>query len=793
MHLHSVTFTRLQIRFLAGVFSLTILIALAPKASAQLTHSPVPSGPHSPAGSPVRRDAAREQRINALLSRMTLEEKIGQMTQITLDDVLKTGTAKNESDPVQIDPAKLKEALATYHVGSILNTTGHALTRDKWKELISGIEQSASDETRLKIPVIYGIDAIHGVNYTLGATLFPQEIAQAATFNPELVYKAATITAYETRASYIPWNFSPVLDLGKSPLWPRMYETYGEDPYLCKTMGAAAIKGYQGEDRFDKYHVAACMKHYLGYSYPLSGKDRTPAWIPDRYMREYFLPSFREAVKAGAQTVMVNSGEINGVPVHASKYLLTDVLRGELGFDGVIVTDWQDIKYLHDRHHIASTQEEAVRIAINAGIDMSMVPYDYSFYNYLLDLVHQGKVSIARIDASVRRILRLKDELGLFKTPVPLTEDYPDFGSEASRLVSLQAAQQSITLLKNNKDLLPLAKGAKILVTGPTANTMRSLDGGWSYSWQGEVDDQFGSGHHTILQALQQKLGQGQVAYSEGATYEAESDIAAAVQAAQPVDAIVLCLGELSYAENPGNINDLNLPPAQIRLATELAKTGKPIILVLAEGRPRIITEADKIAEATLTVYLPGNEGGDALADILFGDVNPSGRLPFTYPRYPNSLVNYYRKNLENGNPDDKTGYNPLYEFGTGLSYTHFAYSNLKTDRPSLTEGGRLRVTVEVKNTGSRSGMESVLLYTSEWYASITPDTKRLRAFHKINLQPGETQTVSFILTPADLSFIGDNSKPVTEPGDFTIRVGDQSVNFTYVTGKPAKPSEGRL
>ena len=726
-----------------------------------------------------------QSRVDALLSKMTLEEKIGQMTQVTIDVVLKAG--------VHIDTAKLKEALETYHVGSILNTSGQALSRDKWKELIGDIETEATEHTRLKIPVIYGIDAIHGVNYVLGATLFPQEIGQAATFNPELVYKAATIAAYETRAAYIPWNFSPVLDLGKSPLWPRMYETYGEDPYLCKTMGAAAVKGYQGDKPFDKYHVAACMKHYLGYSYPLSGKDRTPAWIPDRYMREYFLPSFREAVKAGARTVMVNSAEINGVPVHASKYLLTDVLRGELGFDGVIVTDWQDIKYLHDRHHIAATQEDAVLLAINAGIDMSMVPYDFSFYTYLLDLVKTGRVSQARIDASVRRILRLKEELGLFTLPVPHTEDYPDFGSEASRQVSLGAAEESITLLKNKGSALPLKAGARVLVTGPTANTLRSLDGGWSYSWQGDVDDVLGAGHATILGALRKKLGDDHVVYAEGTGYDTEKDIAGAIQAAAGVDAVVLCLGELSYAENPGNINDLDLPEAQIRLATELARTGKPVILVLAEGRPRIVTLADTVSAATLAVYYPGNEGGEALADILTGDVNPSGRLPFTYPRYANALVNYYRKNLENGNPDDQTGYHPLYEFGTGLSYTTFAYSHLRLDQPVLKEGGTLRVSVDVQNTGTRAGKEAVLLYTSQWYASITPDTKRLRAFQKIDLQPGETRTLTFTLKPSDLAFIGDEGKAVTEPGKFTIRVGKQSIDFDYQSSRPARPSAGRL
>jgi beta-glucosidase len=732
--------------------------------------------------------ASAQSRVDALLSKMTLEEKIGQMTQVTIDVVLKPG--------VHIDTAKLKEALETYHVGSILNTSGQALSRDKWKELIGDIETEATEHTRLKIPVIYGIDAIHGVNYVLGATLFPQEVGQAATFNPELVHRAAEITAYETRAAYIPWNFSPVLDLGKSPLWPRMYETYGEDPYLCKTMGAAAITGYQGSGSaaapIDKYHVAACMKHYLGYSYPLSGKDRTPAWIPDRYMREYFLPSFREAVRAGARTVMVNSSEINGVPVHASKYLLTDVLRGELGFDGVIVTDWQDIKYLHDRHHVAATQEDAVLLAINAGIDMSMVPYDYSFYNYLLDLVKTGRVSMARIDASVRRILRLKESLGLFTLPVPHTEDYPDFGSEASRQVSLAAARESITLLKNN-GALPLKDGAKILVTGPTANTLRSIDGGWSYSWQGDVDDVLGAGHATILSALRKKLGEDRVVYSEGTGFEAEKDIAGAVQAASGVDAIVLCLGESSYAENPGNINDLNLPEAQLRLAAELAKTGKPVILVLAEGRPRIVTSADALSAATLTIYYPGNEGGEALADILTGDVNPSGRLPFTYPRYPNALVNYYRKNLENGNPDDKTGYHPLYEFGSGLSYTTFSYSHLRVDQPVLKEGGALRVSVDVQNTGQRDGKEAVLLYTSQWYASITPDTKRLRAFQKVDLKAGETRMVTFTLRPSDLAFVGDDSKPVTETGKFTIRVGDQTVDFTYQSSLPARSSGGRL
>lgn len=717
-----------------------------------------------------------DKKVDALIAKMTLEEKVGQMTQVTLDEV-----SKSNSGTHQIDADKLKEAIEKYHVGSILNVMGAAYTREHWHEIISAIQDEAA-KSRLKIPVIYGIDAIHGENYTQGSTLFPQEIAMAATFNRDIVHRAGEIAAYEVRASYIPWNFSPVLDLGKSPLWPRIYETFGEDPYLCKTMGASIIKGYQGNDVGDKYHVAACMKHYLGYSYPLSGKDRTPAWIPDRYMREYFLPSFTEAVKAGAKTVMINSGEINGVPIHASHYMLTDVLRGELHFEGVAVTDWRDIQYLHDRHHIAATQKDAVAIAVNAGIDMSMVPYDYTFYTYLIELAKEGKVPMWRINEAVHRILKLKYETGLFERPVGNPDDYPKFGSEEFSKVSLQAAREAITLLKNNNNVLPLKKNMKVLVTGPTANTMRSLDGGWSYNWQGETADRFAKDKNTILEAIQQKIGKDNVTYQVGASFDKLEDIDNTIAAAKQADAIILCLGELSYTENVGNIDDLNLPWAQIHLAEELVKTGKPIILVLAEGRPRIVTDAENLSAATIMMYLSGNEGGNALADILFGDANPSGRLSITYPRYTNALVNYYRKNLENGNPDDKHGYNPLYEFGTGLSYTTFTYSNLHLNKPNLKDGETMTVTVDVKNTGQMEGKESVLLYTSQLYASISPDFKRLRAYDKIDLKPGETKTVTFKLTPNDLAFVNDVNKTVAEPGEFKLMIGDQSVNFNYIS-----------
>jgi len=727
-------------------------------------------------GKKAPQQSALDKKVDALIAKMTLEEKVGQMTEVTLDVVSKSNTS-----PHQLDPAKLKDAIMKYHVGSILNVSGFAYDRSHWYDVISAIQNEAGKD-RLKIPVIYGIDAIHGVTYTLGSTLFPQEIAMAATFNRDIVHHAGEITAYETRASYIPWNYSPVLDLGKSPLWPRIYETFGEDPYLDKTMGVSIITGYQGNDVGDKYHVAACMKHYLGYSYPLSGKDRTPAWIPDRYMREYFLPPFAEAVKAGAKTIMINSGEINGVPIHGSHYMLTDVLRGELHFDGIAVSDWRDIEYLHDRHHIAATQKDAVMIAVNAGIDMSMVPLDYTFFTYLVELAKEGKVPMWRINQAVHRILKVKYELGLFDRPVGNPDDYPKFGSDEFRSVSLQAATEAITLLKNNNNVLPLKKNMKVLVTGPTANTMRSLDGGWSYNWQGDLADQLAKGKNTILAAIQQKIGKDNVTYQAGASFDKLQNVDDAVSAAKNADAIVLCLGETSYTENVGNIDDLNLPWAQTQLALELAKTGKPIILVLAEGRPRVVTEAESKSAATLMMYFAGNEGGDALANILFGDANPSGKLSITYPKFPNSLNNYYRKNLENGNPDDSHGYNPLYEFGYGLSYTTFGYSNLRISKPGLKEGETLMVTVDVKNTGQLEGKESVLLYTSQMYASISPDFKRLRAYDKIDLKPGESKTVTFKLTSKDLAFVNDVSKTVTEPGELKIMIGDQTVKFNYIS-----------
>jgi beta-glucosidase len=732
-----------------------------------------------------------DQKVDALISRMTLEEKVGQMTNLVVDVISKTDASGKIIEPHEIDQQKLEERILKYHIGSFQNVAGHAYDRAHWFQIISAI-QSVAMRDRLKIPALYGIDAIHGVTYTLGSTLFPQEIAMAATFNPDLIRKAGAISAYETRASYIPWNFSPVLDVAKNQAWPRIYETFGEDPYVVTTMGAAIINGYQGNNVGDKYHVTSTMKHFLGYGDPLSGKDRTPAWIPDRYMREYFLPPFVEAIRAGSRTLMVNSSEINGVPVHSSKYLLTDVLRKELKFDGIVISDWMDVSYLHTRHHVAATEKDAVALAVNAGIDMCIVPYDYSFYNYLIQLVHEGRVPISRINESVRRILHVKYELGLFDRPVGNPEDYPDFGSDKFKAASRQTAAEAITLLKNNNGILPLNKNMRVLVTGPAANTMRSLDGGWSYTWQGEQDDKYATENNTILEAIQQKIGKQNVVYEPGAAFDSLQNASAAVAAANQADAIVLCLGESSYTESVGNIDDLDLPAAQTELALQLAKTGKPVILVLAEGRPRIVTLANNAAAATLMAYLPGNEGGDAVADILFGDVNPSGKLPFTYPRFPNALINYYRKNIENGGGSQ--GYNPLYEFGFGLSYTTFQYRNLRADKPDLKDNETLTIHVDVTNTGERDGKETVLLFISELYASIAPDTKRLRAFDKIDLKAGETTTVTFKISARDIAYVNDDGKTTAEPGEFKIQIANQTLGFKYNTVRQFyKQKDGKL
>ncbi|WP_017256786.1 glycoside hydrolase family 3 N-terminal domain-containing protein [Pedobacter arcticus] len=741
----------------------------------------------------VNQQTKINQQVQSLLSKMTLEEKVGQMAQVTLDVITKGKDRFSSFEPVELDPKIMDDVFNKYKVGSILNTANNrARTPEQWYTIISGIQKFGKG--RLNIPVIYGIDAIHGTTYTAGATFFPQQIGQAASRNLNLIKKGAEITAYETRASGIPWNFSPVLDLGPDPRFPRIWETYGEDPFLTSEIGKAVVKGYEGDknDISSPFHVASCLKHFIGYQVAVSGKDRTPAYISDQALRDYHLPPFKAAIDAGAHTIMINSGLINGVPVHANYEILTNLLRKELGFKGLVVTDWGDIENLHTRDRVAKNNKEAVMMAINAGIDMSMIAYQYEpFCDDLIALVKEGKVKQSRIDEAVTRILTLKYQLNLFEKPVTNYKDYPKFGSKEFENAAYQTAVESITLLKNNDNILPLKKTAKLLVTGPNANSMRTLNGGWSYSWQGEKVEDFASKYNTITEAIQNKVGAENVSFIPGVSYKMDGKyfeeyadkMDEAIAAAKDVDAIVLCLGENTYTETPGNLSDLYLSDLQTEYAKKLAATGKPVILVLNEGRPRIISKFEPSMQGIIMTYLPGNFGGDALASVLFGDENPSGKLPFNYPKFPNSLVNYNHKPSESrsvveGVYNYDADYNPQYEFGFGLSYTSFAYSNLKLSANSILANDELTVTVDVKNTGNREGKEVVDLYLSDLYASITPDVKRLKGFEKISLKSGESKTISFKLNKTAFSFVNADNKTVVEPGDFEITIANLKAKF---------------
>ena len=722
------------------------------------------------------------QKVQNLLSQMTLEEKVGQMTQLNLNMILSNGYGA-PYDSVQMD--SLRKVVKDRNIGSILNCIDHAYTVEKWHEIITKIQDVATKETRLKIPVIYGIDAIHGVTFTQNSTLFPHNIGLAAGRNLEMVQKAEEITAMETRASGIRWNFDPVVDVGRQPLWSRFGETFGEDVYLAKVFGAATIKAQQGADVKSSKNVASCMKHFLGYSMPITGKDRSPSIIPEIMLREIFLPPFQAAVNAGVKTVMINSGEINGTPVHSSKYLLTDVLRGELGFKGVVVTDWEDIIRLHTRHKIASTHKEAVKMAIDAGVDMSMVPHDYSFYFLLIELVKEGLIKESRIDESVARILRLKHEVGLFENAYPEKEAIANFGKPEYAKVALDAALEGLTLVKNDQNILPLSKNKKVLVTGPGANSITALNGCWSHTWQGNMPQFYPEDTKTIFQAIKDEIGEKNVLFSEGSGFTEDKDLKAAVAAARSVDYIVLCLGEDAYAEQPGVIDDLELPESQLNLAKALYATGKPVILVFVEGRPRIFRKIEPQAKGILLAYWPGHEGGPAIADVLFGDVNPSGKLPFSYPRFSGNLVPYDHKftdviqELKPG-VETKTGYFPQYPFGFGLSYTSFTYSNLSIDKKEFTGDDKISVSITVKNTGARQGKEVVEVYSRDLFASITPSLKRLRAFKKISLDPGQEQKVDFSLDKSDFAFVNEDYQTVTEPGEFELMIDTLKTNFLY-------------
>ena len=714
---------------------------------------------------------ARE--VSALLARMTLEEKVGQMTQLEIGMI-----TKGEGDNIQIDADKLEKAVVKYGAGSILNVKDQALTVDKWHEIIGAI-QTASQRTRLKIPVIYGIDSIHGAGYVQGSTLFPQEIGMAATWNPALMQRGSEVSAAETRAAGIPWTFSPVLDLGRQPLWPRFWETFGEDPYLAKVMGVAFVRGVEGDDVSSSKHVATSLKHYVGYSFPLTGRDRTPAWIPENYLREYFLPPFAAAVKAGARTVMVNSAEINGIPGHVNHHLLTDILRNELGFDGFVVSDWQDIKKLVTEWRVAADEKEATRLSIMAGVDMSMVPQDYSFSDLLLQLVKEGKVPASRIDEAVSRILLVKYQVGLFDRPMPDSSLKANFATAGSRAVALEAARESMTLLKNESSVLPLSKDRKILVTGPTADNLIPLSNGWTYVWQGNNSSLYPKDRPTVLQAIRNKAGD-KVTYVPGVSFDKEIDIEAAVRAARDADVAVVCIGESSYTETPGNITDLTLSEPQLRLAERIEATGKPVVLVLIEGRPRVINRIVEGAKGILLAYNPSNEGGTAIADVLFGDYNPGGKLPYSYPRTPNGLITYDHKLFETENTSyGNTAFSPQFEFGTGLSYTTFAYSNLQVSPKTSPMNGEVKVSVTVTNKGQRAGKETVIVYVRDLVATLSPAGKRVRRFAKISLEPGQSRTLTFTLRPDDLSFIGTNNKPVVEAGEFEVLVGGLTEKFT--------------
>ena len=744
-------------------------------------------------------DAALEKRVDSVMSNLTLEEKVGQMAQYTLDVIGKEVSPNQSVDPFEFDPAKLDTILGMYKVGSILNTTNNkAQTTEMWSYIIKTIQDRAIRETG--IPVLFGIDAIHGTNYTAGATLFPQGVGMGATFNTALMEEGSRISAYETRASNIPYTFAPTMDLIRDQRWSRHWESYSEDTYLTAQMALASLKGFQGDDynNIGKNHVAVSLKHYMGYGVPVSGKDRTPAIISESDLREKFFEPFRRAIEAGALSVMINSGHINGVSTHADHRLLTEWVKEDLNYDGVLITDWNDVENLAFRDHIASDFKDAIRISINAGIDLVMVPYNKNFCNDLIALVKEGKVKQERIDDAVRRVLRMKFRLGLFEKPYWDKAEYPEFGSAAHEAEAKKAADESITLLKNENNILPIKQGARILVTGPNANSMRTLNGGWSYSWQGEKTELFAEKYNTIFEALKNKFGEGNVKHVPGVEYKMDGQyfeenppqIGAAVAAASGVDYIVLCVGENSYCETPGNLDELTLSENQTALAKALLKTGKPVILVLNEGRPRLIRSIEPETKAVIQLYLPGNYGADALADILTGEVNPSGKLPYTYPKFEQGLITYDHKPSQNiegkmeGAYDYGAQTSVQYPFGFGLSYTTFEYTNLAVDKKEFKSGDSIQISIDVKNTGNVAGKESVLLFSSDLVASVTPDVRRLRAFDKVMLNPGETKTVKLKLAANDLAFVNDRGKWTLEAGDFRLQAGNLTDNIKCMATK---------
>lgn len=761
------------------LFSSIFMLALAYTASAKV---PV-----------IKSDPKIEAQVEQTLKKLTLEEKIGQMMELVTD----LFGANDKNGVFYIDEHKTDSILSRYKIGSILNAPNTcAPTAKQWEKYISQIQKISMK--RIGVPCVFGLDQNHGSTYTQDGTLFPQNINVAATFNREIARRSAEATAYETRAVSVPWTYSPTVDLGRDARWPRIWENFGEDCYLSSEMGKEMVYGFQGEDpnNIDQYHIATSMKHFMGYGVPWTGKDRTPAYISPADLREKHFAPFLAGLQAGALTVMVNSASVNGMPMHANKEILTGWLKEETGWDGVLITDWADINNLYTREMIAKDKKDALRIAINAGIDMIMEPYSCDACGYLIELVKEGKIPMSRIDDACRRVLRMKYRLDLFNNPTQKLKNYPKFGGEEFAKLALDGATESMVLLKNEKlqdgnHVLPLAKGKKILLTGPNANQMRCLDGGWSYTWQGHRTDEFAGKYNTIYEAFCNQYGKENVVLNQGVTYnekgkyweENEPQIQDAVNAAKDADVIVACIGENSYTETPGNLTDLWLSENQRNLVKELSKTGKPVILVLNEGRPRLIADIEPLAQGIIDILIPGNMGGDALVNLVSGKSNFSGKMPYTYPKEINSLANYdFKKSEEVGTMEGAYDYNAKitqqWGFGYGLSYTSYKYSNLKVSQSDFRHGDIIKVSVDVKNTGKVTGKESVLLFSSDLIASMVPDGRRLRAFDKIELQPGETKTVTFNLNADDLAFVGYDGKWVLEEGDFKLMIADQSADI---------------
>ena len=742
-----------------------------------------------------------EAQVEQTMKKLTLEEKIGQMMELVTD----LFGANDKNGVFYIDEHKTDSILSRYKIGSILNAPNTcAPTAKQWEKYIAQIQKISMK--RIGIPCVFGLDQNHGSTYTQGGTLFPQNINVAATFNREIARRSAEATAYETRAVSVPWTYSPTVDLGRDARWPRIWENFGEDCYLSSEMGKAMVYGFQGEDpnNIDQYHIATSMKHFMGYGVPWTGKDRTPAYISPADLREKHFAPFLAGLQAGALTVMVNSASVNGMPMHANKEFLTGWLKEETGWDGVLITDWADINNLYTREMVAKDKKDALRIAINAGIDMIMEPYSCDACGYLVELVKEGKIPMSRIDDACRRVLRMKYRLDLFKNPTQKLKNYPKFGGEEFAKLALEGATESMVLLKNKGNILPLQHGKKILLTGPNANQMRCLDGGWSYTWQGHRADEFAGKYNTIYEAFCNEYGKENVILNQGVTYnekgkyweENEPQIQGAVDAAKNVDVIVACIGENSYTETPGNLTDLWLSENQRNLVKELAKTGKPVVLVLNEGRPRLIADIEPLAQGIIDILIPGNMGGDALVGLVSGKSNFSGKMPYTYPKEINSLANYdFKKSEEVGTMEGAYDYNAKitqqWGFGYGLSYTSYQYSNLKVSQSDFRHGDIIKVSVDVKNTGKVAGKESVLLFSSDLIASMVPDGRRLRAFDKIELQPGETKTVTFDLNADDLAFVGYDGKWVLEEGDFKLMIADQSTDI-YCTATYQWPTANR-